>query len=232
MPVRKWIKSANFAIEGVLQASRTQRHLRYHFYTAALVLTFSYVVGVTKDELLVIALAVIAVLVAEMLNTAIEAIVDILSPEHRTEARRAKDIAAGAVLITAFGAAIIGYIILFPYVRVIFEGGVHITKHPKEEVSVIAFILVLIVVVLLKAYFGKGQPLSGGMPSGHAALAFSVWVSVTYTTWNIFASGLCLALALIIAKSRVNAGAHRPWEVAFGGAVGAGLTFLLFQVFS
>lgn len=232
MPLRAWIRSANFAIEGILQAAKTQKHLRYHFYIAAFVLMASYILGVTKSEFLFISLAVIIVLVAELLNTAVEAIVDLLSPEHHEKAKQAKDIAAGAVLITAFGAVVIGYIILFPYFTDLFDTGFHISKHSQEEISVISFIIVLIIVVLLKAYFGKGHPLSGGVPSGHSALAFSVWVSITYITANFFASFLSFIIALMIAQSRVTTKIHKAWEVVLGGLIGASVTFALFQLFS
>jgi len=148
MPLRAWLKSANHAIEGVLYGARTQKHLRYHFFSAAAVLFFSYMVGVSKAELVIIALAVILVLAAEMMNSAIEAVVDILSPDYSEKAKVAKDIAAGAVLITAFGAAVLGYVVLFPYVKTIFSEGFHIAKHSKEEISFIAFVLVLIAVNL------------------------------------------------------------------------------------
>jgi diacylglycerol kinase (ATP) len=232
MPLRNLLRSMNFAIEGVLHAAKTQRHLRYHFYSAAAVLIASYALGITKIEFLLISLAVIAVLLTEMLNTAVEAMVDLLSPEHAEKARAAKDIAAGAVLITAFGAAIIGIYILFPYASDVFERGLYIAKHTRQEIAIIAFIIVLIVVVLLKAYFGKGHPLSGGLPSGHAAVAFSAWVSITYMTEHFLASLLCLALAVMIAASRVTKKVHSTWEVVFGGLIGASLTFVLFQVFS
>lgn len=232
MPLRKWIESANNAIEGILHAAKTQRHLRYHFYAATLVLVASYVLGVTRTEFLIIAVAVIAVLVAEMMNTAVEAVVDLLSPEYHERARQAKDIAAGAVLITALGAAVLGYVILYPHVGGVLKRGVIIPRHPREEVAVIAFVLVLILVVLAKAYTGRGHPLAGGMPSGHAALSFSVWVSVTYTTGNVFASGLCLVLAVAVAQSRVTTKAHKPWEVVAGAVAGALLTALLYEVFS
>ena len=124
MPLRKWIKSADFAIEGILHAARTQRHLRYHFYSAAAVLLLSYVFGVSRTEFMIISLSVIAVLLSEMFNTAIEGIVDIISPNHSEKARIVKDIAAGAVFVTAFGAAVVGYIVLSPYIRDIFYKGI------------------------------------------------------------------------------------------------------------
>lgn len=232
MPLRKWIKSANFAIEGILHGAKTQRHLRYHFYSAAAVLLASYILGVTRTEFMIIALAVIIVLTAEMLNTALETVVDLLSPEFSEKARVAKDMAAGAVLITAFGAAVLGYVVLFPYVDLAFKEGLRIAKHSKAEVSLIALILVLISVVMVKAYFGKGHPLSGGMPSGHSALAFSLWVSVTYITENFMTSFFCLLLAVAVAQSRIAIRVHTPAEVIVGAVLGSVLTFLLFRVFS
>ena len=232
MPLRQWLKSANFAIEGILHGARTQRHLRYHFVSAAVVLIVSYVLGVTRLEFILLSLAVILVLSAEMFNSAVEAIVDMISPGYTEKARIAKDIAAGAVFIAAFGAAVLGYVILFPYIKKIFFEGFHVAKHSYEDISLISFILVLISVIIAKTFFGKGHPLRGGMPSGHSALAFSVWVSVTYTTGNFLASLLCFVLATLIAQSRVAVKVHSPWEVVAGALMGATLTFLLFNLFS
>ncbi|HWR58771.1 MAG TPA: diacylglycerol kinase [Thermodesulfovibrionales bacterium] len=230
--MKRWIKSANCAIEGILHGTKTQRHVRYHLYSASFILVLSYVLGVSKNDFLVIGLAVIVVLVAELFNTAIETVVDLISPEHSVQAKIAKDVAAGAVLITAFGAAVMGYIVLLPYIRNSIERGFHIARHSGDEISIMAVILVMILVVITKAYFGKGTPLRGGLPSGHAALAFSVWVTVTYTTDSSLASLLCFMLAAIIAGSRVTSRIHTTWEVIIGGLMGASMTFLLFHVFS
>lgn len=229
---KQWWKSANFAIEGILHAAKTQRHLRYHYFSASAILLVSYVLGVSRIEFIIIALSVIAVLLTEMFNTAIETLVDMVSPELSEKARIAKDISAGAVLVTAFGVAVIGYIILFPYLRDAFHAGISITKHTKEEIALIAFILVLILVIITKSYFGKGLPLRGGMPSGHAALAFSAWVATTYITENFIASLLSFAIAVGIAQSRVGTGPHTVWEVVLGSLMGASVTFLLFRIFS
>lgn len=232
MPLRKWLKSANYAIEGILHGAKTQRHLRYHFFSAAFVLFLSYLLGISRIEFIIISLAVILVISAEMLNSAVEAIVDILSPEYSEKARVAKDIAAGAVLIAAFGAAVLGYMVLFPYLKALFTEGFSVARHSKEEIALIAFILVLILVIITKSYFGKGHPLRGGMPSGHSALAFSVWVSVTYLTGNFVVSLLSFILAVWIAQSRLAVKIHNPWEVILGALMGASATFLLFSLFS
>lgn len=231
MPLKQWIKSANFALEGILHGAKTERHLRYHLCSAAFVLILSYVFGISRIDFLIIALAVILVLLAELLNTAFEAAVDIFSPEQSEKAKIAKDVAAGAVLITALGAAVVGYIVLSPHIRIAFQKGFSIAKHSAEDISIISFILVLILVVISKAYIGKGTPLRGGLPSGHSALAFSIWVAVTYITGSFVASLFCFILAFIIAASRVTSNIHTIWEVALGGMMGASLTFLLFKIF-
>ncbi|HXX52927.1 MAG TPA: diacylglycerol kinase family protein, partial [Thermodesulfovibrionales bacterium] len=88
--MKRWIKSANFAIEGILHGTKTQRHLRYHLYSAAGILILCYILGISRNDFLVIAVMVIVVLVAELFNTAFETMVDILSPEHNEKARVAK----------------------------------------------------------------------------------------------------------------------------------------------
>lgn len=231
MPLKRWINSANYAIEGILYSAKTERHLRYHLCAAVSVLIISYIIGVSRQDFLIIALVTIMVILAELLNTSIEAMTDLLSPKRTEKARVVKDVAAGAVLITALGAAIVGYIILMPYLKRWFHEGFYIAKHSEEEVSIIALILVLILVVITKAYMGKGTPLKGGLPSGHAALAFSIWVIVTFTTGSFISSLLCFVLASVVAVSRVVQRIHTTWEVILGGLMGSVVTFLLFKVF-
>ncbi len=232
MPLRKWLKSANFAIEGILHAARTQRHMRYHLYAAILVLITGFVLGVSWDDLLILITLAIVVIAVEMLNTAIEIITDILFKEYDQRAKIIKDTAAGAVLITAIGAATIGYIILFEPVKNFFYRGLSVAKHTGSDIAVVALLVVLILVVITKAFVGRGAPLRGGMPSGHAAVAFSIWVSVTFITESFMPSALVFVMALIIAQSRVAVGIHRPLEVVLGALLGITVTFLLFTVFS
>ena len=232
MPLRNWIESVNNAIDGILHTAKTEKHLRYHLYSATAVLILSFLLGVSKSDFLFIAVLVSVVILAEMFNTAIEHTVDILSPEKQNKAKHAKDIAAGAVLITAFAAAVIGYVILFPYIRDAIRDGLSIAKRNPEDVAIVSISIVVITVVLIKSHFGKGEPLKGGIPSGHAALAFSVWIAVSYITRNLVASVLSFILAAIIAQSRVATKTHNALEVVAGALLGAIITFLLFFFFS
>ena len=231
MPLRKWIESANYAIEGILHAAKTERHLRYHFYAAVLILLLSLILGITRSEFIAIAIVAIIVLSVEMLNTAIEATVDIIFKEYDNRAKIIKDIAAGAVLTASIGSAVVGYIIFLPYLKNTFENGLKIAKHSGEDVAIISFVVLLILVIITKTFFGKGSPLRGGMPSGHAAVAFSIWVAVTFLSEAFLPSFLILILAVLVAQSRVSIGVHKPWEVILGALLGAVVTFFLFKLF-
>jgi diacylglycerol kinase (ATP) len=232
MPLRRWFESANHAINGILHAAKTQRHMRYHMYASMLVLIFSLIIGVRGADFLFIVILAIMVIAAEMLNTAIEDIVNILFKDYDQRAKAIKDIAAGAVLIASFGAAVVGYVILFNPLREIFYGGIEIAKQTEDTIAIISLIAVLIMVVITKSLVGKGTPLKGGMPSGHAAVAFSVWVAIVFISENFLISFLVFLMAVLIAQSRVYVGIHKPWEVILGALLGSTLTFALFKIFS
>ena len=105
------IESFNFAFEGIIHVLRTQRNLRIHFVVAALVLVAALLSDVDKLELIALLLAIAFVLIAEMLNTAVEAAVDVATTSFDPMAKLAKDIAAGAVLIATAVAVAVGYLV-------------------------------------------------------------------------------------------------------------------------
>jgi diacylglycerol kinase (ATP) len=101
------------------------------------------------------------------------------------------------------------------------------------DVTLVALVLVVLLVIATKAWTGRGTPLRGGLPSGHAALAFAGWVAVTYLvgdTHRFVVSSLTLIMAFLVAQTRVESGIHSFLEVVYGGALGALTTLVLFQL--
>ena len=105
------IESFNFAFEGIIHVLRTQRNMRIHFAVAIAVLVAAVAIGVSRMELVVLMLSIAFVLIAEMINTAIEGVVDVSTTSFDPNAKLAKDIAAGAVLIASINAIAIGYLV-------------------------------------------------------------------------------------------------------------------------
>ena len=232
MKPKTWVQSVNVAIEGIIYAVKTQRHMRYHLFAALTALILSLVLNISRNEFILLCMAIVLVLVTEMLNTAIETTVDMISGEFHPLAKNAKDIAAGVVLIASIGALTLGYLILYPALKaVVVTGHWQLRKSPNDVVAFVALAVVIILVIIIKAFFGKGEPLRGGMPSGHAAVSFSIWIAAWNLTGSIPVLLLTLLLAVMVSWSRWSSGIHRPIEVIAGALLGAGVTFLFFRLF-
>jgi len=228
-------ESFNYAAEGVIHALRTQRNLWIHFAIAVGVLIAALAFGVSKIELMVLLLAITFVLVAELVNTAIEAAVDVASTSFDPMAKLAKDIAAGAVLIAALNALAVGYLVFSGAVADRSSRFLDRLANVPEELTLVALAVTIIVVIAVKAITGSGTPLRGGLPSGHSAVAFAGWMAVTLvlddSSHHFLVSTLTLIMALLVAQTRVESGVHSASEVVSGGALGALITLALFQAF-
>ncbi len=233
MKPKTWFESANVAIDGVIYSVKTQRHMRYHLYAALAALILSLVLNISRTDFTLLCMAIVLVLVTEMLNTAIETTVDMISQEFHPKAKLAKDIAAGVVLIASIGALTLAYLILYPALKAaVINRQWRPTKAPHDVVALVSLVVVIILVIIIKSLMGKGEPLRGGMPSGHAAVSFSIWTAAFYLSDSLTIIILTFLLAFMVSWSRWSSGIHRPIEVVAGALLGAGVTFLFFLVFS
>jgi len=114
---RNLFESFRYAISGLIYAFKTQRNIRIHFFIAIVVLIFSRYLNLTNFELLSVILSITLVITAEMINTAIEATIDLITRDYHPLARIAKNVAAGAVLITAINAVIVAYFVFFQRIQ-------------------------------------------------------------------------------------------------------------------
>jgi diacylglycerol kinase (ATP) len=228
-------QSFNHAAEGIVHALRTQRNLWIHFAIAVGVLVAAVGFGVSKLELAVLVLAITFVLVAELVNTAVEAAVDVSSTSFDPMAKLAKDIAAGAVLLAALSAVAVGYLVFSGEVATRSSRFLDRLSDLPAELTLVALAVTVILVIAVKAYTGRGTPLRGGLPSGHAAVAFAVWMAVTLlldgSDHRFLISSLTFIMALLVAQARVETGVHSATEVASGAVLGALTTLFLFQAF-
>ena len=228
------LQSFNWAFEGVIHVLRTERNMRIHFAlaTAVLILAFSY--GVTKLELMALLIAISFVLIAEMVNTAVEATIDLATTSFDPLAKIAKDIAAGAVLIAAVNAVVIGYLVFADRLTEPSSRLVERLREAPANLTLIALILIVLIVIASKALTRRGTPLSGGLPSGHAALAFGGWTAITFIVEEerVVVSFVALIMALLVAQTRVESGIHTTSEVVLGAVTGTLVTVTLFQLFA
>jgi diacylglycerol kinase (ATP) len=227
------VDSFNFAFEGIIHVLRTQRNMRIHFAVAVIVLVIAVVTSVSKLELIALLISITFVLIAEMFNTAVEGAIDVATSSFDPLAKLAKDTAAGAVLIATINAVAVGYLVFSGKTADRTGRLIDRVRDAPAELTIVALTVTVIIVIFLKAWTRSGTPLRGGLPSGHAALAFAGWIALTYVAGHdhrFLISTIAFVLALLVAQTRVEAGVHSSLEVLLGALLGALTALALFQV--
>ncbi len=232
MKNKSLIDSFNNALSGIIATVRSERNMKIHLTAAALVLILSLFYDLTRVEFVIICIAIAIVIICELFNTAIEVIIDTVIDVYHPKAKIVKDTAAGAVFISALLSMITAYMIFFDRVSTSLEIGIIRIKQAPMHVSVIAIILTMLFVLLLKTFFGKGTPFSGGMPSGHAAVAFSATTAVALYSNNVNITILFIIVSLLVVQSRLEGKIHTLIELIAGAVLGFSVTLLLFQLFT
>jgi len=230
---KSFIQSVSAALEGIIHTLQKERNMRVHFIIGFLVLIAGIYFDFNYIEIVLLLFAISFVLVAEMLNTAIEYSADIMiKEEFHPMVKVVKDISAGAVFVSAVNAGLTGYLLIAK--RVNLRGGrlLFRIKQSPWHITLIALILCVGLVLLIKVVRREKELLRGGMPSGHSAVAFAVWMIVSLVTLDPLVSILVFMLAVLIAVSRMRTGVHSVWEVIAGGVLGALAALLVFQVLS
>jgi diacylglycerol kinase (ATP) len=227
-------RSFNHAYRGLIYAVRTQRNMRFHVVAAVAILVLSLLVSVSKLELAILVLVIMAVFVTEMLNTALEFAIDLMIREYHPLAKLAKDVSAGAVLITSVAALAVGYLILDDNLGHFSMETLESLRRWPGHLTLVALMLVAIAVLLIKALTRAPNSFLGGMPSGHAAVAFAGWVAASFIAAEGRFAGLVslitLLMALLVCQSRVESGIHNVYQVVAGAVIGTLLSIAVFQL--
>ncbi|MGL5417150.1 MAG: diacylglycerol kinase [Clostridium sp.] len=230
MKLKKVLDSFNYAIDGIIYTVRTQRNMRIHMVATLIVLVLCLVFDISKTEILILSITIVMVIGAELFNTAIEAVVDMNTNYYHPLAKIAKNVAAGAVVITALNAVLVGYIIFGDKLSHFSYAVLDKIKNSEPHIIFILVAIVSIATIIAKAIFGEGTPLKGGMPSGHSALAFSIATAISFITEEPICIFLSFLMALITAQSRVDSEVHSLFEVVVGALFGMLITTFIFII--
>ncbi|MGI6705280.1 MAG: diacylglycerol kinase [Clostridia bacterium] len=230
MKDRRLIDSFNDAIEGLIHSFVSEKNMRFHFIIAIGTLVLGILAKVGKTETILLFITITLVIGMEMINTAIEAVVDMITPKYHPLAKIAKNVAAGAVLLSAINAIAVGYLVFFNKIANFPLQVTRYIRHLPVHLTFANLGVVLLVVIIVKAMNRRGSFLRGGLPSGHSALAFSLFTSITLLTKDALISTLCAIMAIMVAQSRLESKIHSLYEVVVGGVIGILVTVLIFQL--
>ncbi len=218
--IQRLIDSFNCAIYGIVSALKTELNLKIHFLVTIFVLIVAVLFNISRLELISLLITSTLVIFAEMVNTAIEGLSDLITKDFHPVIKRIKDIAAGAVLITAINSLFIGYLLFFKDIKPLTFDLLREIQQTPIHLIFIALLLILMVIIFFKIFFNTGTPMQGGMPSGHSALAFGLMIIISSLAQDALVASLVLVLALLVAESRIEGKIHTPVEVISGGIIG------------
>lgn len=226
------IESFNHAIDGLIYSFKNENNFKRHVFMAILVALLSLFFNLTRLEMALLCITITLVILAELLNTTIEKIVDLIYEYYEPRAKIAKDVGAGAVLVTALNSLFVGYFIFYDRIIRITEIGVFKIKKSPVHLTFIALVIVILITLILKSSFykGKGTHLQGGTVSGHSALAFCLATIIVFLANNTLISILSYLLAFLVAESRVEGKIHSLSEVIFGGITGFLIATIIFKL--
>lgn len=208
---------------------RTQPNMRIHILATLVVLAGAILLGVSRVELAILLLTIALVLVAEMINTAIESTVDLITQEYHEKAKVAKHVAAGAVLLAAVGAVFVGYLIFFDRVAALAHTSLQRLTQAPQLVTLLALCAVVVVAVLMKAGVVPFR-IQGGLPSAHTATAFALATAIALIGQDPRITLLAVATAALVGQARIEGKIHSLFEVLVGAALGVLVTVVAFQL--
>ena len=228
---KNFIDAWRNAINGIIYATTTQSNIKKQLVIAVFVVIISLFFELSKAEFLIFMFTIILILFAEMVNTAIETVVDLYTDLYHPKAKIAKDVAAGGVVITAINAVIVAYFLFFEKISDI---GLQFIRNVVSSPIHLAFSTVIIVVIAIlsliaMATTNKHKLINRKfMPSGYAALSFAANTIIWIMTDNIVILTLSLVIAILASASRIEAKRHTLSEVVFSASVGIIMVLIIY----
>ena len=223
------------ATNGIIYSATTQRNIRIQLVLAVIVMVLSLFYGLNTAEFLCLLFAVVMVIFAELINTAIETVVDLFVDVYHPKAKISKDVAAGAVVLAACNALVVGYFIFFKEENLkavsdsIFN---NMVKSPMH-LAFVAIRLVVIAVISMKAGCSKkterGELVKEWfVPSGQSAIAFAALTAIWLNSKDIVTFTLALILSILVVENRVGSNARTKAEIVFGACMGVLIVLLIY----
>ena len=233
----KKIKNSSFidawknAINGIIYATTTQANIKKQLVIAVAVVIISLFFNLSKAEFLIFLFTIILIIFAEMVNTAIETVVDLYVDVYHPKAKIAKDVAAGGVVITTINAIIVAYFLFFEKIS---DMGIAFIQNVANSPTHLEFatqIITMIAILALIAYSKTNKHKlfnSNFVPSGHATIAFAANTIIWITTKNAVILILSLVMAILISESRIVAKEHKLSEIIFSACLGTLIVLIIY----
>ncbi len=222
------------AFNGIIYATTTQSNIKKQLLIAVVVVIISLFFNLNRAEFLCFLFTIVLIIFAEMVNTAIETVVDLYVDVYHPKAKIAKDVAAGGVVITTINALIVAYFLFFDKIADI---GLNLIKNITSTPSHLAFAVIIITAIAILALIAYAKTNKhkifnqNFVPSGYTTIAFAANTIIWILTDNFIVLMLSLIISIFVAEGRVEAKQHKLSEIIFSAAFGTVLVLVALGTF-
>ena len=228
---KTFFTAMHHALDGVIRAFKTERNLRIDYIIGLFVLICSLFFDFTKTEFACLCLTIGFVIFAEMINSTVEYIVDLITDKYDDRAKAAKDIAAGGVLISSIVAVVVAFFLFADKIGMATTSVLSTIFSSNIYILFTIIFAVILLVVILKGFFGKGSSsYSAVYPSARVALAFGLTTYVYIITKSFLVGGVALILSVIIAQIRVENTKTRAIYMIISAIIGILVVLIIYQM--
>lgn len=220
------------ALNGIIHAFKTEKNLRNDYIIGALVLFVSLFFDFTRTELICLVLTIGFVIFAEMINSTVEYIVNLVKTEYDLNAKAAKDIAAGGVLIASIISVIVAYLLFIDKIRQASTALLTAVLSSKTHMLVTILFVVTILVVILKGIFSKDKDNNyvKAFPSARVTISFALSTYLFIITRNLIVGGVALALSIMVSSIKRENDKTTMMQIVLSALLGMLLVISVYQL--
>lgn len=219
------------ASAGILTASQTERNIRIQFILIIFALILGAIFKLTETEFVLVVISIFFVIFAEMINTAIEAVVDLYVDVFHSKAKVAKDVAAGAVVIASLNSIIVAYFVFFQKIATF--GLKTLVKFSSQNPTVFfisLMIFAIITVIAIKTISSKILK-DKFIPSGQMIVGSAIFMAIWSQTQNKIIITSALILLMLLALNRIGKSKRSVLETTVGAMIGIALAIAVYVIF-
>lgn len=226
----KYLDALKNAGKGFLTAAQEERNIRVQFVLVILALILGILFKLSKIEIILTILAMFFVVFAEMINTAIEAIVDLHTDKFHPKAKIAKDVGAGAVILSVLNSVIIAYFVFFE--KIATYGLKYLTIWTIANPIVYFAILIIVTLILIIVFelLSKKITKNKFVPSGQAMIASTIFMAIWSQTKNTIIITSALIFVMLVCLNVIGNKKKTIWEVTVGATLGLIIAIIVYTI--
>ncbi len=227
---KRYTDAFKHAASGILDAAQQERNVRAQFALIIIALVVGVVFRLSKTELVLVIVSMFFVVFAEMINTAIEAVVDLHTQEYHPKAKTAKDVAAGAVVLSVLNSIVVAYFVFFDKVATF--GLQQLVTWSSANPTVYFIILVIATLIGIVVFKLFSKKISGDkfVPSGQTMIAASIFMAIWSQTKNSIVITASLIFVMLVSLNRISNNKRSVWEVLAGAVIGVLIAIFVYTV--